>query len=187
MHNGIERTIRDRRTIRSFADKEVTEDMLLRLLNAAVWAPFHSRVEPWRFIVFMKDGRKAFADAVLSTYTKEELERYGAGARYEYEQETPVHIVIVVPEDEHPGKMEDALLAAASLIQNMQLLAWEWEMGFVWKTHEYNREDAFKERTGIMPNEKIVGTLHLGYIKAEKIPKAKPRKPAEQLVTWHKG
>ncbi|WP_139991695.1 nitroreductase family protein [Paenibacillus paridis] len=187
MHNGIERTIRDRRTIRSFSDKEISEETLIRLLNAAVWAPFHSRAEPWRFIVYMKDGRQAFADAVLSTYTQEELERYGEGARYEYEQETPVHIIVVIREDKHPGKMEDALLAAASLIQNLQLLAWEWGMGVVWKTHEFNREDAFKQKAGIMANEKIVGTLHLGYFTPDKIPKAKLRKQAEQLVTWHRG
>ncbi|NQX46606.1 nitroreductase [Paenibacillus tritici] len=187
MENGIERIIRERRTIKSFTDRPIEKQDLLNLLNAAVWAPFHSKEEPWRFIIFREKGRKVFSDAVLSTYTPAELERFGEGAAKEYCDKTPVHLLVVVREERDPWKMKEAMLAAAAFIQNLQLLAWEQGIGFVWKTSEYNRENVFTSQVGISPEECLIGTLHVGYINKDHVPKPRPRKPAEELVTWVEG
>lgn len=185
MSNGISQIIRERRTIKTFTDEKITKETLLNLLNDAVWAPYHSKKEPWRFIIYVNEGRKKFSDAVLLTYTQDELERFGERVTKAYCEETPAHVVVVIGEEADALRREEALLAAATLIQNLQLLAWEQRIGFVWKTNEYNREDAFKEAVGILPEEKIVGTLHVGYFSEDKIPKARPREAAENLITWY--
>lgn len=185
MSHSIEGVIRERRTIKNFTDQQVTKQTLLELLDAAVWAPYHSNEEPWRFIIFMNDDRRQFADAVLATYTEDELVRFGEGVMKEYCSDTPVHLLIVIKQDISEWKREEALLAAATLIQNLQLLAWEKKIGFVWKTNEYNRETDFQRSIGIHSEERLVGTLHLGYINEDRIPKARKRKPAADLITWH--
>ncbi|WP_341280784.1 nitroreductase [Paenibacillus sp. FSL H8-0537] len=187
MSHSIERVIRERRTIKSFTDQPLSKQTLLDLLNAAVWAPYHSSEEPWRFIIFMNEDRRQFADAVLATYTEDELARFGEGVMKEYCLETPVHLLVVIKQDKSEIRREEALLAAATLIQNLQLLAWEQRIGFVWKTNEYNREADFHRSVGIQTDEKLVGTLHMGYINEDKIPKARRRKSAEDLITWHEG
>lgn len=180
----VERVIRERRTVRSFSKRPISQDKLLGLLEAAVWAPYHSKQEPWRFIIFMDEGRKVFCDAVLSTYTSEELKQFGQGTTRDYCEDTPVHVCVVVRQGKDPWRNEEAILAAAALIQNLQLLAWEERIGLVWKTNEYNRERAFATQIGLNSDERLVGTLHLGYLPDDAVSRPVTRKPADQLITW---
>jgi nitroreductase len=68
------------------------------------------------------------------------------------------------------------------MIQSFQLLAWERQIGVVWKTNEYNRDPRFYEAVGIKPEEWIVATLYLG--RFDKIPRSMRRTPVEQLLTF---
>lgn len=43
--------IKGRRSVRSYKDQEVPEEMLLKLLEAARWAPTPGNVQSWRFVV----------------------------------------------------------------------------------------------------------------------------------------
>ncbi|WP_239551479.1 nitroreductase family protein [Paenibacillus elgii] len=56
---SIAQTIRERRSIRAFNRTPVPQDLVLQLLNDAVWAPNHGLREPWRFIyVGSAEGRE---------------------------------------------------------------------------------------------------------------------------------
>lgn len=60
--------IRGRRSIRSWQDKEVPEDLLLRAIELATWAPNGGNQQNWRFYVVLKrDTIRAIADAVQAT------------------------------------------------------------------------------------------------------------------------
>ncbi len=50
----IQTIIKNRWSPRSFSDKAVSEDQLLRILEAARWAPSSFNEQPWRFIVGIK-------------------------------------------------------------------------------------------------------------------------------------
>jgi nitroreductase len=180
---AIERTVRERRTVNPFTGEPVAKELMIELLDAAVWAPFHSRKEPWRFILFMGDGRKQFPDAVLQTYTSEKRAEYGERVADAYCRQVPVHLLVLIGEEPRPHQWEEAFSAASALIQNLQLLAWERGIGVVWKTNEYNWDPGFREAVGVRPGEKVVGTLHMGYFDKEKVRKARPRTPAAELTT----
>ncbi|THF75867.1 nitroreductase family protein [Cohnella fermenti] len=182
-HTGpsLSSVIRERRTIRDFNGAPIGMDTLLEILRDASWAPFHSRKEPWRFILFTGEGRIRFAEAVASTYSREMRERWGDWARKQYCERIPVHLLIVIEADPRQKYWEDAFSAASALIQNIQLLAWERSVGTVWKTNEWNWEPLFLQGVGVRPHERIVGTLHMGYF--DKVPKAKPRTSVEDLLT----
>lgn len=182
--SAIEKLIRERRTIRQFNEKKLSKEAVIELLEAAVWAPVHSRKEPWRFILFMGEGRKQFADAVLLTFSKEERERWEQKLQVDYCERMQAHLLIVIEADPRQREWEDAVGAASALIQNIQLLAWEQGIGVVWKTNEYNFDPDFCRLTGVNPGERIIGTLHLGYFDQDKIPKARPRTPARERLTY---
>ncbi|MCR6106080.1 nitroreductase [Salipaludibacillus agaradhaerens] len=173
-------TIRERRTIRDFKPDAVALEDIKRLLNDAVWAPNHGFREPWRFILFHGEGRKVFAEAVSEGSTPEQREKYGK-KMYDYYMLIPIHIVVVMDEDPRQKQWEEDFAATAALIQNFQLLAWEEGLGVVWKTNNYSWHPNFRERIGVLPGEKVVGTLHVGYIKTT--PKAKARTEAEKKLT----
>lgn len=183
-YTAIERTIRERRTVNQFLPDPVPHSVIMELLDAAVWAPFHSKREPWRFILFTGEGRKQFSDAVLSTYPEEKRRQIGDKVAKVYSSDVPVHLVVLIEEEPRPKEWEEAFSAASALIQNLQLLAWERGIGVVWKTNDYNWSPAYREGVGVKPGQKVVGTLHMGYFDSETLRKPKPRTPAGELLTW---
>lgn len=177
---AIAKTIKERRTIRTFKCDPVSDELLLELLNVAIWAPNHENRQPWRFLLYKGEGRSALADAMVQTYSAEDRERYGKRKR-EYFLEVPAHLVVVLKEDPREKQWDEDYAAACALIQNFQLAAWEQGVGVVWKTNHYNYDSKFREAIGIQPGEKIVGVLHIGY--PEIIPSVQKRTPAEELLT----
>lgn len=152
----VEKFIRERRTIRQFNGKPLAKETIMHLLEAAVWAPVHSRKEPWRFILFVEEGRKQFADAVLHTFSKGERERWGEKLQKDYCESIQAHLLVVIEADPRQRVWEDAVGASAALIQNIQLLAWEQDIGVVWKTNEYNFDPDFYSKTGVRPGRELL-------------------------------
>ncbi|MDP2916651.1 MAG: nitroreductase family protein [Dehalococcoidia bacterium] len=77
--------IKARRSVRKFEDKPVPEDLLMKAVELATWAPNSGGQQNWRFyIILNKDTIKAIADAVQATADKvaayPEAERYGEEA-----------------------------------------------------------------------------------------------------------
>lgn len=57
--------IKSRRSIRKFLDKPVPEDLLLKAVELACWAPNGGNFQPWKFLVVSnKDLIRKMADAV---------------------------------------------------------------------------------------------------------------------------
>ncbi|MGG4142506.1 nitroreductase [Paenibacillus algorifonticola] len=185
--SAIEQLIRERRTIRQFNERTLAKETVIALLDAAVWAPVHSRKEPWRFILFMGAGRQQFSDAVLHTFSEDEREKWGQKLQLDYCERMQAHLLIVIEADARQREWEDAVGAGSALIQNIQLLAWEQGIGVVWKTNEYNFDPDFCRLTGVKPGERIIGTLHLGYFDPDKKPKPRPRTPVGELLTCVTG
>ncbi|MBD2848293.1 nitroreductase [Paenibacillus sp. IB182496] len=185
--DAIKKTIRERRTVNRFTGEPVPLSLIEELLDAAVWAPFHSRKEPWRFLLFLDDGRRRFSDAVLATYPADKRKQLGEQVAKAYCQEVPAHLVVLMEEEPRWKEWEEALSATSALIQNLQLLAWERGIGIVWKTNSYNGDPQFRAGVGVQPGQKVVGTLHMGYFDPATVRRAKPRTPVGELLTLVDG
>ncbi|MDF2938652.1 MAG: nitroreductase [Paenibacillaceae bacterium] len=172
--------IRDRRTVRLFREEPVSQELLERLLNVAVWAPNHMNRQPWRFILFQGESRKTFAQAMVATYSPEERGKYGE-AKQQYLEQVPAHLIIVMKEDPRQKVWDEDYAAVCCLIQNFQLAAWEAGLGVVWKTNHYGYYPEFRDTVGVKLGEKIAGILHIGYPRV--VPQPIERKPAESLLT----
>ncbi|WP_034680401.1 nitroreductase family protein [Caldalkalibacillus mannanilyticus] len=172
--------IRERRTIREFKSDPISKELVIELLNDAVWAPNHGLREPWRFILFQGEGKKKFTKAVLHTYTEEEKASRAEDIT-KYYLNIPLHLVVVMKEDPRSKQWEEDFSATSAMIQNFQLLTWEKGIGVVWKTNYYNWEPKFHQEIGVQPGERVVGTLHIGYF--DKVPKPRPRTKVEEKLT----
>ena len=70
--NELSDLIKTRRSIRKFQDRPVPEDLLIKALELATWAPNGGNFQPWRFVIIsnkelihkMADAVKAMRDAV---------------------------------------------------------------------------------------------------------------------------
>src|SRR5699024_551207 len=173
--------IRERRAVKKgYNDKEVTEEAVLELLEDAIWAPTHGMRQPWRFIFVGADQKADFAKKVASTYPEERQEK-----REAYLNEPSAYLVVVMEEPEKQKQWDENYGATAAMIQNFWLLAWEKQLGVVWRTNPHIYEQKTNDILGVGDNEKIVGFLHLGYF--DEKPIVKDRIPAVEKFERYKG
>ncbi|WP_026671763.1 nitroreductase family protein [Alkalihalobacterium bogoriense] len=177
----VAEVVKGRRTIREFKRDRVPLELVKQLLQLAAFAPTHGMREPWRVILFVDKGVRTFAKAIIEeTYSPEEREKKGS-KMYDYYTNIPMHLVVVMKQDPRQKKWEEDFSATSAFIQNFQLLAWEQEIGVVWKTNQYNFDPKFHEAIGVLPGEKIIGTLHIGYF--DEVPRPKQRTSIEEKLT----
>jgi F420 biosynthesis protein FbiB-like protein len=50
--------IKDRRSVKEYSSKEISKEILLRILEAGRWAPSAHNAQPWRFIVIKNSDLK---------------------------------------------------------------------------------------------------------------------------------
>ncbi len=117
MYDQLARMIRERRTVRKYSKQGIPDQVILEWLNDAVWAPYHSAKDPWRFILFSDAGRKTFAQAVLETYTRQELEQYGESAKRDYCENAAAHLIVVAREEPRPREAEELFWRARHLFR----------------------------------------------------------------------
>src|SRR5699024_10790796 len=72
-------------------------------------------------------------------------------------------LVVVMEEPEAQIQWDEKFGATASMIQNLWLLAWEQDLGMVWKTnaHVYNPEG--EDIMGVEDHGRMMGFIHMGY------------------------
>ena len=57
--SNLQEIIKNRRSVRKFLSKSVPQDLILEVLQAAVWAPSAHNSQPWRFILLQDANVKA--------------------------------------------------------------------------------------------------------------------------------
>src|SRR5699024_12463175 len=114
---------------------EVTVYLVRELFADASWASTHGMREPWRFVFVHQDRLPTFAREVGQTYPDELKEN-----REAYLNEPNAILVAFMENPEQQKQKDENFGAIASLIQNFWLLAWERELGVVWKTNPRSEE-----------------------------------------------
>ncbi|MFA1821905.1 nitroreductase [Virgibacillus oceani] len=165
----LAKLIRERRAVKKgYNNKKVTEETVLQLLNDAIWAPTHGLRQPWRFVFIDSEQKPDFAKKVAATYPE-----FKQKNREDYLNEPNAILVIIMEEPEIQKAWEENYGAVAAMIQNLWLLAWEQQLGMVWKTNPHIYDPKVKEILNAKENEKIVGFIHMGYF--DEVPLEKER------------
>jgi nitroreductase len=156
-----------RRTIGAFTDQPISADIVIDLLDTAVWTPNHRLTEPWRFVVMTGDGRHAYASirremALEGSKSPDVGDRQKAGdGTFDKFAAIPAYLVVIQKQAADPEVCEEDYAACAALIQNFMLLAWEQRIGTAWKT--FKNDPRLRALFNLNPHEKVVGIVHIGY------------------------
>ena len=67
--------IHERRTIKDFTDQSVPDALLMRALEAGLWAQNHRLSQPWRFAVFGPQSKASFAEYFPRAWASRQLWR----------------------------------------------------------------------------------------------------------------
>ncbi|MFB1049738.1 nitroreductase [Paraliobacillus sp. JSM ZJ581] len=173
---NLEEIIRGRRSIQLYQDKEVDITLLKQLLGTAIWVPNHKMTQPWRFVFVYGKGKEKIAElnrrSSAKGTTEEEKKRSGEKA-YQKMMGVPVYLMVLLEENPDLKTRQEDYAATSCIIQNFSLLAWEKEIGLIWKTGPLTTTEAFRNVIGAQKGEKVVGMLQIGY--PAKVPKPRPR------------
>ncbi|MGH3140271.1 MAG: nitroreductase family protein [Gaiellales bacterium] len=136
-----------------------------RLLHAAMRAPDHGRLRPWRFIIIDGDARQAFG-AILAEALRAR-EPSTAESVLDRERAKPLRaprIVVVAAElRERRGVPEiEQVIAAGAAAQNLLVAAHASGYGGFWRTGQAAYDDTVKHALGLASKDAIVGFIYLG-------------------------
>jgi len=156
------------------------------MLQAALRAPDHAWLTPWRFIQVEGEARNAlgdvFADALLRRDPKAD-EAALAKAR-SATLRAPLLMVVVCRYIEHPKVPEhEQKLSAGCAAYSMLLAAEAQGYAGIWRTGANAEDPQVASALGLEPNESIVAFLYFG----SRDGRAKPlpeRQPGEFLSHW---
>ncbi|KGR79405.1 nitroreductase family protein [Ureibacillus manganicus] len=180
---SIREAIVGRRSIKKFNGQLVDREKIMQIIDDAVWAPNHQNREPWRMVVAcgdeLKDLQQLLRDTTIPNW--KELSPDSLEKQMQKFTLPGAYIFVIVPEDVRQKIRLEDYAAASSMIQNIQLLAWDNGIGSCWKTPEFLDAPLFRSSLGVNPGERIISMLQLGYF--DDLPKARERKKSIQLVT----
>ncbi len=168
--------------------RPVERALIERVLEAANWAPSHGLTEPWRFVVFQGEARRALVDAVLATMVEPGAPPIPPGdpRRASIEDKmlkVPVTIAIVCAASTNPKIVADEELASTAIaVQNLHLAATALGLGGYWTSGKKAFHPTMAEFLGLTPPARCLGFFYLGWPSAP-IP-AGTRRPWQDKVTW---
>ena len=186
---GLFDAIYTTRSIRRFKPEPVPDDVLRKVLEAAVQAPSGGNRQPWTWLVIRSpEGKKRLHELVLEGRRKEEAAAAGGPMPPNTFADALPHVGAVVlvctPQGGSNPRSVGPAGAAYPAIQNLLLAARAFDLGGVITLgHRWN-EDAIKAELGIPGDQVIVALVPLGYperIDGQRHGK-KTRKPVEETA-----
>jgi nitroreductase len=170
---NIYELIKTRKSVRAFQDRDVPEDVLMKLLGAARMAPSAKNFQEWRFII------------VRNSATRAKLAEAAKGQKFV--AEAPVVIACCAETDWHVMSCGQLCypIDLAIAIDHLTLAAVEEGLGACWVGAFY--EDKVRDILEIPRNIRVVELLPLGYPQ-DSAPVEKSRLPLTAIVKrekWH--
>lgn len=185
----INELIRSRRTIypEQYSERKIHREQVELILNNAQWAPTHGNTQPWRFKVFMEEGRQGLSDFLGQTYlhlTPPEVQDNAKLAKLIKRPLLASTIVAVCMERQAEERIREIeeIEAVACAIQNMHLSCTAYGLGGFWSTPALIYTPEMNAFLGLGEKDKCLGLFYMGYPAIE-WPKAH-RKPLEYSTEW---
>jgi len=156
------------------------------LFRAALRAPDHAQLRPWRFLTVEGAAREALGEL----FVRAQLERDPQVPAAVLDKaramplRAPLLVVVVACLKPHPKVPEaEQLLAAGCAAHGLLLAAHAQGIGAMWRTGELAYDATVMAGLGLGANERIVGFLYLGTPQGE-LRKPQPLDPAEFVSDW---
>ncbi len=146
-------------------DPAPTAEQREQLFRAALRAPDHGQLRPWRFLTVEGDARHAlgelFAEAIAGKYSDADEEALTKARNMPLR--APLLIVVIARTQEHPKvPAQEQVLAAGCAAHGILLAAYAQGIGAVWRTGELSHDPLVDAGLGLAGNEQVIGYLYLG-------------------------
>lgn len=159
---------------------------LQRLFAAALQAPDHGRLKPWRFIILRGAARARFGEVLADALKRRE---HGAPpGLLDSERRKPLRaplllVVAATLRDDPKIPVLEQIIAVGAAAQNILVGAHAMGYGGFWRTGAPAYDETVKAALGLQREDAIVGFLYLGTPEAMP-PAPPPTDPAAFVTEW---
>jgi coenzyme F420-0:L-glutamate ligase/coenzyme F420-1:gamma-L-glutamate ligase len=193
--------VRGRRSVRRYLPKDVSEQLVNRVLEAGRWAPSPHGKQPWRFAVITKEETKEQLAEAMGEEWRTNLEMDGQrpevvekrleGSRRRL-LDAPLLVLLClyleeldVYPDAHRQQSETtmAVQSLGAAAQNMLLVAYDLGLDSGWMCAPLFCPEKVVEALGLDPKFIPHALLTLGYAEGDP-PKRRGRKPLDELIIY---
>lgn len=158
------------------------------LFQAAMRAPDHAQLRPWRFLLIEGDDRKRLGDLFVKArcednalLTEAEMDKTKSKPF-----RAPLILVAIISIKAHPKVPEiEQVLSAGAAIQNVLLAAYAQDIGAMWRTGDMAFHKTVMAGLGLASNEKIAGFVYIGERQGKKR-QLTPMDSQKYFETWPK-
>jgi nitroreductase len=161
--------IHERRSVGKIRPEPLSVELIEKLLDAAVQAPNHYKVRPWRFVVLMGKGRERLGDLMADIFQQKFPDVKPDAVEKERTKplRSPVIIAVGVDKPADPRVIEiENVCAAAAACQNILLTAHALGLGGHWRTGEAARDPLVKKFLGFSEDQYLIAFLYIGHPEA---------------------
>ena len=163
--SDILRFLQQRNSAPKLTGPAPSDEQMEAIFRAALRAPDHARLRPWRFITIAGERRKAFGELLercLLARNPDADEAARAKAR-NASLRAPMVVVVVVNLTEHPKvPAVEQRLSAGCTAHAILLAAGACGLAGIWRTGAAVYDRAVMDGLGLAASEEIIGFLYLG-------------------------
>lgn len=165
MMNALTQLIQNRNSANKLTEPAPDQSVLNQAFKAALRAPDHAGLKPWRFITFTGDSRNHIADLLVShkesvsgEVTQEQKESLRKKAF-----RAPLIVCPVVKLQEHAKVPEiEQYLSCACAVQNFLLAVESYGFASIWRTGDAAFSEIFSKGLKLLDSERLIGFIYVG-------------------------
>ena len=166
-----------RHSVAQVKSEPVPRKVIEKLLLAAVQAPNHYRVRPWRFVILTGKSREALGEVMAQALKQQHPDVPGEGMDKERVKplRAPVLIGVGVDKTDDPRVLEiENICSVAAAVENLLLAAHAEGLGAMWRTGSTVRNLEVKKFLGFEPDQIMLGFVYIGFPDLEFPPVERP-------------
>jgi len=146
-----------------------SNDELTLIYQAALRAPDHAMLRPWRFLVIKGEARNKLGELFVEALQPETEEKKNKLLKKPLR--APMIIIAISTITEHPKvPAVEQISSTAAAVQNMSLAAHALGYASIWRTGAVAFSDEVKLGLDLSISDEIIGLLYLGSSTYENIP-----------------
>ena len=135
------------------------------MFQAALRAPDHARLRPWRFLTISGDARHALGELLVRVAVagQPDLSEEAQARIRATPLRAPTLVLAICSLKEHPKVPEiEQKMSLAAAVQSLLLAAHALGVGAIWRTGELCYQPALARGLGLADNEQLLGFVYLG-------------------------
>lgn len=176
-----------RRSPSKLTDPGPSQEVVEACLAAAVCAPDHGRLRPWRFLLISGERRVRFGEVLEGSLRRREPSATQAMLAREREKALRAPLILVAAAEVDPQHAKipeiEQVLAAGAAAQNLVLSLHAHGFGCLWRTGAAAYDAGVKAALGLAATSHIIGFMYVGTIAVGPVP-AEPPQPRDFVLSW---